>query len=395
MGRLPDPGTMQRNLAADLGIPVDNVSTTASRAAAPSVATCSTTRRSTAAQVSKRIGKPVKLQWMREEGIKHGRCRPVSLHKVKAVISNGDVVGWEHRMACPEMDVRHGFGDVVSGYVTEYNNEGADQDIFVLTQKLAYKTGPTSITLKQQLLAKPTAACRVVYSGQVGAANEIIIDEVARHLGKDELDFRMRMLEVRTAYGRAGEVRRGGAVGPQPPGRSGAGHRHARRVQVDRRLHHGSRHAPQGTSDDQVHDRRRQRLLRQPGRDQVEPAGGRPTTASASSSGQASTSTTGQPGSRTSTSTSWARMFDSAPEMSVHILPASNVPARRYRRTRRPGRFRRRRRTPGLGPRASKPGTSRSTSTEPDCDAGDHLQPQWQPGLGRRRQRRGTPVGPA
>jgi isoquinoline 1-oxidoreductase beta subunit len=114
---------------------------------------------------------------------------------VKATISNGDVVSWEHRMACPEMDVRHGFGDQVSQYVVEYNNEGADQYIFYLTQKLAYKTGPTSITLQQQLLAKPTAAFRVVYSGTVGCANEIVIDEVARSLGEDELDFRLRMLE--------------------------------------------------------------------------------------------------------------------------------------------------------------------------------------------------------
>jgi isoquinoline 1-oxidoreductase beta subunit len=189
------PCTMQRNVAADLAIPVDNVIYHCVPGGGAFGRHLFHDQEVHAAQVSKRIGKPVKVQWMREEGIQHGRSRPVSIHKVKAVISNGDVVGWEHRMACPEMDVRHGFGDVVSGYVTEYNNEGADQDIFVLTQKLAYKTGPTSITLKQQLLAKPTAAWRVVYSGQVGAANEIMIDEVARHLGQDELDFRLKMLE--------------------------------------------------------------------------------------------------------------------------------------------------------------------------------------------------------
>ena len=33
-------------------------------------------------------------------------------------------------MACPEMDLRHGLGDVVSGYVTEYNNDGACQYFF-------------------------------------------------------------------------------------------------------------------------------------------------------------------------------------------------------------------------------------------------------------------------
>jgi isoquinoline 1-oxidoreductase subunit beta len=148
-----------------------------------------------AAQVSQRLGKPVKLQWLREEGIKHGRTRPVSIHKVKAVVSGGDVVGYEHRMACPEMDLRHGLGDVATGYLTEYNNEGVCQYLFAHTQKLFYKTGPTSITLKQKLLAKPTAAWRVVYSGQVHAADEIVIDELANMLGKDPVEYRLAMLD--------------------------------------------------------------------------------------------------------------------------------------------------------------------------------------------------------
>jgi len=148
-----------------------------------------------AAQVSQRIGKPVKLHWMREEGIKHGRTRPVSIHHVRSTIKGGDVISFEHRMACPELDFRHGLGDMVSGYLTEYNNEGVCQYFFTHTQKLPYKTGPTAITLKQHFLAKPTAPWRVVYSGQVAAINEIVIDELARLLHKDEFEFRMSMLD--------------------------------------------------------------------------------------------------------------------------------------------------------------------------------------------------------
>jgi isoquinoline 1-oxidoreductase subunit beta len=148
-----------------------------------------------AAQISQRLGKPIKLQWMREEGIKHGRCRPVSIHHVKATVANGDVVSFEHRMAGSELDLRHGLGDVVSGYVVEYNNEGAAQFFFTHTQKLPYKFGPTAITLKERLLAKATAPWRVVYSGPVGGSNEIIVDELARTLGKDEYEFRMEHLD--------------------------------------------------------------------------------------------------------------------------------------------------------------------------------------------------------
>jgi isoquinoline 1-oxidoreductase subunit beta len=147
------------------------------------------------AQISQRVGKPIKLQWMREEGIKNGRCRPVSIHHVKATVANGDLVSFEHRMACPEMDLRHGLGDIATGYVTEYNNEGACQYFFTHTQKLPYKFGPTAITLKQRLLAKPTAAWRVVYSGQVGGVNEMVVSELAEMLGKDEVEFRMANLD--------------------------------------------------------------------------------------------------------------------------------------------------------------------------------------------------------
>ena len=87
------------------------------------------------AQLSQRIGRPVKLQWLREEGIKHGRTRPVSIHKVKATLAGGDVVNFEHRMACPEMDLRHGLGDLATQYLSEYNNEGVCQYFFAHTQK--------------------------------------------------------------------------------------------------------------------------------------------------------------------------------------------------------------------------------------------------------------------
>ena len=96
-----------------------------------------------AAQLSQRIGKPVKLQWLREEGIKHGRCRP-GLHPPRQGHGRrrrrrrASSTAWPAR----RWTLRHGLGDVVSGYVTEYNNEGACQYLFAHTQKLAYKTGP-------------------------------------------------------------------------------------------------------------------------------------------------------------------------------------------------------------------------------------------------------------
>jgi isoquinoline 1-oxidoreductase beta subunit len=190
------PNTMQRQIAETLGVPVENVTYHVIPAGGAFGRHLFHDQDVQVAQIAQRMNMPIKLQWMREEDIKHGRARPVSLHKVKATVTNNDVTSYEHRMACPEMDLRHGLGDVATGYITEYNNEGACQYFFTHTQKMFYKTGPTAITLKQRLLAKPTAAWRVVYSGQVHAIDEIVMDELARSLGKDEFEYRMETLDT-------------------------------------------------------------------------------------------------------------------------------------------------------------------------------------------------------
>ena len=189
------PLTAHRNIATTLGMKVDQVTLHIVPSGGSFGRRLFHDPLIHAAQVSQRIGKPVKLTWMREEDIKHGRTRPVSIHHVRVTAQNGDISSWEHRQACSEMDLRHGFGDIISQYITEYNNAGACQYVFLHTQKLPYKTGYTALTLKDKALAKPTGAFRVVYSGQVGSINEIIMDEMARKLGKDEVEFRMGLLD--------------------------------------------------------------------------------------------------------------------------------------------------------------------------------------------------------
>jgi isoquinoline 1-oxidoreductase beta subunit len=109
------PATLQRQLAETLGLKVEQVTYHVIPAGGAFGRHLFHDQGVQAAQISQRVGQPIKLQWMREEGIKHGRTRPVSIHKVKATVANGDVVAFEHRMACPEMDLRHGLGDVVTG----------------------------------------------------------------------------------------------------------------------------------------------------------------------------------------------------------------------------------------------------------------------------------------
>lgn len=53
-----------------------------------------------AAVLSKKIGRPVKLTWTREEDIKHDWYRPASVQKLTAAMDeNGKIVGWRHVLA--------------------------------------------------------------------------------------------------------------------------------------------------------------------------------------------------------------------------------------------------------------------------------------------------------
>jgi isoquinoline 1-oxidoreductase subunit beta len=63
-----------------------------------------------AARVSQEIGKPVRLMWTRNDDMRHGRVRPRSHHQLRAVYAGGEVLSYEHRMSCVELDLGSGTG---------------------------------------------------------------------------------------------------------------------------------------------------------------------------------------------------------------------------------------------------------------------------------------------
>ncbi|HEV7825437.1 MAG TPA: molybdopterin cofactor-binding domain-containing protein, partial [Mycobacteriales bacterium] len=67
-----------------------------------------------AAQVSKKLGRPVKLMWTRVDDTRHGRMRPATHHKVRATLALGGVLAYEHRVAAVETDFGHGLGEILS-----------------------------------------------------------------------------------------------------------------------------------------------------------------------------------------------------------------------------------------------------------------------------------------
>lgn len=149
-----------------------------------------------AAQVSKAVGRPVRLMWSRIDDMRHGRMRPPTYHRLRATYAAGAVLGFEHRMACVETDFKHGLGDALTAGATHLPpiNGAFGQVLFGLTVRSPYSLGVTAQTLSELPLKLHTGSWRGVYSGPARAAEEMFVDEIAERLGQDPAAFRRARL---------------------------------------------------------------------------------------------------------------------------------------------------------------------------------------------------------
>jgi isoquinoline 1-oxidoreductase subunit beta len=150
-----------------------------------------------AARVSKVIGKPVKLMWTRNDDMRHGRVRPRSHHQLRAVYASGEVLSYEHRMSCVELDLGSGTGQALvdAGYVSPTIGTA----FFNLSQSCPYNFGVVTESLNEVSYDMPTAAWRSVYSAQARTAEEILVDEIAKALGSDAVAMRRKFLKTAEA----------------------------------------------------------------------------------------------------------------------------------------------------------------------------------------------------
>jgi isoquinoline 1-oxidoreductase beta subunit len=159
-----------------------------------------------AARISKAVGKPVKLMWTRVDDMRHGRARAASHHLVRATIAGNDVVRFEHHVASVETDFRHGLGEIMTANGAAFGDPalipisagGAatfSQSVFGGTIKSPYNFGPTTQMLNEANLVMHTGSFRSVYSANTRGAEEIIVDEIAKALGKDPVAFRVEYLK--------------------------------------------------------------------------------------------------------------------------------------------------------------------------------------------------------
>ena len=137
-----------------------------------------------AAQISKAVGKPVKLVWSREDDMTHDFYRPQSLHQMAASLgADGKPTAMTFRMTSQS----------VTGRV--FGLPGEVQDPLMTEAALAAYEIPAI----RHDVVKHDAGLRVGYWRSVSHllnafANESFVDELAKAAGKDPYEYRLSLL---------------------------------------------------------------------------------------------------------------------------------------------------------------------------------------------------------
>ncbi len=164
-----------------------------------------------AAQISKAVGRPVKLMWSRADDMQHGRMRPRAYNRHRFTHAGGQILSYEERVCNVETDLRHGLGDALTaaGAHLPGGNFTVAQAVFNLMVTMPYDFGPTTQVLNEIPLEMNTGSWRAVYSGYTHTSREILIDEMAAELGEDPVEFRRARLKsdrVRAVLDKAAEA---------------------------------------------------------------------------------------------------------------------------------------------------------------------------------------------
>jgi isoquinoline 1-oxidoreductase beta subunit len=140
-----------------------------------------------AVEISKKIKKPVKLLWTREDDMKHDFYRPASLHKLKGSLSDkNELISWEHHIVSPSISGQRSPERFKNGQLDRSAVNGANN--------LPYDVPNILVDYVMSNTKVPVGWWRSVYNSQNAFANEVFIDELAYKAGVDALEFRMTML---------------------------------------------------------------------------------------------------------------------------------------------------------------------------------------------------------
>jgi isoquinoline 1-oxidoreductase beta subunit len=152
-----------------------------------------------AAYISKQLGKPVKLMWHRTDNFRHGRVHPMCTSRVRVTHLGGNVLAFDQRHTSVATDFTQGIGDLLTAMdqsLPKQNSLQFSQTVFTLTANVPYNFGSVTQLLNEIYAFNTfnTSSVRNVYSPNVTTAIELMVDAVAKSMGKDPLALRRQFV---------------------------------------------------------------------------------------------------------------------------------------------------------------------------------------------------------
>ena len=137
-----------------------------------------------AIRVAKHVDGPVKFVWTREEDIQHDLYRPVYYDRLTATLKDGKIDGWLDRITGPSIVARWLPPAFTANHGIDFDEVDSAVDVPYAIPNLRVEQ------VRWEALNVPTGFWRGVGPNNNVFAIESFIDELARHAGRDPVEFR-------------------------------------------------------------------------------------------------------------------------------------------------------------------------------------------------------------
>lgn len=165
--------------------------------------------------------RPIKLVYTREDDIKGGYYRPLTMHRVRAGIdADGNISGWEHRIVSQSIAA----GTPFEQYMVK---EGVDDTTTEGIVPTPYAIPDMSLDVHHPKVGVPVLWWRSVGHTHTAYVMETMMDELAEAAGRDPIEFRLSYLseDARLAGVLKLAVEKAGEAGPEGTQRGVAVHK--------------------------------------------------------------------------------------------------------------------------------------------------------------------------
>ncbi|MGW5481868.1 molybdopterin cofactor-binding domain-containing protein [Streptomyces sp. NPDC004008] len=200
-GSLKSPIVAQEQIALKLGLPVSAVKVHVTEGGGSFGRKLFHDAAAEAAEISQAMGKPVKLMWHRTDDFRQGRTHPMATSRVRATYALGQVLTYDQRHTSVATDFGHGVGEIITAEAARLpvGDLTFSETIFALSQQTPYHFGVVTQLLSETDKGFHTGSMRNIYSPNVRCAQELVVDELAKRMGKDPYRIRREFLKEERA----------------------------------------------------------------------------------------------------------------------------------------------------------------------------------------------------